>query len=306
MDDLESEVELIDDIPKAQWKKKPKLSLGMRVNETPKETGFHQSTRLCLEQIREAMLHHRWQEAAEYMACYPQILEATTFVSARRDKEVIWRIGTEILHHHPNSKLQDYNIIYERMKHAGFGHYLMMLVYYDNHEEALTVLTNYAYDATFPPNPNAYVYLYKFLKEHDPSARNLMKVLKKLRVLVPSHELMLEYSSLLLQTEKTSNVQKALRVVLEMLDFACWRSNLDVWKLLKAIIQTLQLQDDWEDVVLRNMRERKDWWPMLHFTSMHSIKDSENPKLLKIKSSLAKILCPDLPLQYTTETDATL
>lgn len=56
--------------------------------ETPKETGFHQSTRLCLQQIREAMLHHRWQEAAEYMACYPQILEATTLVSARKDKEV--------------------------------------------------------------------------------------------------------------------------------------------------------------------------------------------------------------------------
>lgn len=53
-----------------------------------------------------------------------------------------------------------------------------MLVYYDNHEEALTVLTNYAYDDTFPPNPNAYVYLYKFLKEHDPSERNLIKVLK--------------------------------------------------------------------------------------------------------------------------------
>lgn len=34
------------------------------------------------------MLHHRWQEAAEYMACYPQVLEATTFASARRDKEV--------------------------------------------------------------------------------------------------------------------------------------------------------------------------------------------------------------------------
>lgn len=134
--------------------------------ETSKESGFHQSTRLCLEQIREALLHHRWQEAAEYMACYPQILEATTFVSARKDKEVgfhllsmfcrnlypqgvkievlfhvfdiviflffhlapkvIWRIGTEILHHHHKSKLQDYNIIYERMKHAGFGHYLMV------------------------------------------------------------------------------------------------------------------------------------------------------------------------------------
>lgn len=48
--------------------------------------------------------------------------------------------------------------------------------------------------------------------------------------------------------EKTSNVQKALRVVLEMLDFACWRSNLDVWKLLKAIIQTLKLQYVWQFV----------------------------------------------------------
>lgn len=57
-------------------------------SETPQERGFHHSTRLCLEQIREALLHHRWQEAAEYMACYPQILEATTFVSARKDKEV--------------------------------------------------------------------------------------------------------------------------------------------------------------------------------------------------------------------------
>lgn len=43
---------------------------------------------MCLEHIREAMLHHRWQEAAEYMACYPQILEASTCVSARKDKEV--------------------------------------------------------------------------------------------------------------------------------------------------------------------------------------------------------------------------
>lgn len=52
------------------------------------ETGFRHSTKLCLEQIREALLHHRWQEAAEYMACYPQILETTTFVSDRKVKEV--------------------------------------------------------------------------------------------------------------------------------------------------------------------------------------------------------------------------
>ncbi|CAG09194.1 unnamed protein product, partial [Tetraodon nigroviridis] len=360
---------------------------------------FHHSTRLCLEQIREALLHHRWQEAAEFMACYPQILEATTFVSARKDKEVVWRLGTEILHHHPNSKIQDYNIIYERMKHSGFGHYLMislehafhlmlngyieeakcqlsiaeswrygkestaqhqkskliqayrslldyviwcdkkhnlphtghidpaqnkdmnnyfrqasvnlkeilkipgvwdpfivsyveMLVYYDNHEEALTVLSNYAYDDRFPPNPNAYVYLYKFLKEHDPAEKKLLKVMKSLCSLVPSHELMLEYSSLLLHTDKPSNLQKALKVVLEMLDFACWRSNLDVWKLLKAIIQKLQLQEDWQDVMVRNMDVRKDWWPMVHFTRFHATKDSEeNPELLQIKASVGKILC---------------
>lgn len=32
---------------------------------------------MCLERIREAMLHHRWKEAAEHMVYYPQILEDT-------------------------------------------------------------------------------------------------------------------------------------------------------------------------------------------------------------------------------------
>lgn len=57
-------------------------------SETSRETGFHHSTRLCLEQIREALLHHKWQEAAEYMACYPQMLEDTTNGTAQQYKEV--------------------------------------------------------------------------------------------------------------------------------------------------------------------------------------------------------------------------
>lgn len=56
--------------------------------ETPKETGFHQSMRICLEQIRDALLHHRWQEAAEYMACYPQMLEDTTSGKQQQYKKV--------------------------------------------------------------------------------------------------------------------------------------------------------------------------------------------------------------------------
>uniref|UniRef100_A0A3Q0S4F2 TATA box binding protein (TBP)-associated factor, RNA polymerase I, A n=1 Tax=Amphilophus citrinellus TaxID=61819 RepID=A0A3Q0S4F2_AMPCI len=380
MDDLERELQPLGDLEdlesdfsednSSKGEKKLKLPL---------------STNICLEHIREAMLHHRWEEAAEYMACYPQILEAISQANAQQFKEVIWRVAIEILHHHPNSTMEDYNIIYERMKHSGFRHYLMislehsfhlllhgqiedakrhlavaeswrhgketaaqfqrikliqgyrslldyiiwcekkstysssskatqsttvilkdpgvwdpfilsyveMLEFYENHKEALQVLNDYAYNNNFPPNPNAHVYLYQYLKRHDASEKRLIKVLKILHTLVPSHELMLEYSSLLLHSEKQSNTQKALAVVLEMLDFTCWRSNLDVWMCLKAVIQKLQKQVDWENIVCEKMVERKDWWPALHFTSFHAKKDSEeNPELLEVKASLTKILCP--------------
>uniref|UniRef100_A0A8D3BAR2 TATA box binding protein (TBP)-associated factor, RNA polymerase I, A n=1 Tax=Scophthalmus maximus TaxID=52904 RepID=A0A8D3BAR2_SCOMX len=368
-------------------------------DDTP-ENGFHQSTRICLEYIREAMLHHRWQEAAEYMACYPQMLEDTSF-GYTDISDLVWRLSTEILHHHPNSNMDDYNSIYERMKHSGFKHYLKislehsfhlllhghivdakrqllttaswrygkeqavqhqkaklihayrslldyilwcdkkvsnsdpgkescdiqeknnnfrqasvnlkeivrnpgvwdpfilsyveMLEFYKDHKEALSVLNDYAYDNNFPPNPNAHVYLYQYLKRHDAPEKKLLKVLKILHVSVPSHELMLEYSSLLLQSGKLkeSDIQKAFRIIVEMLDFACWRSNLDVWNSLKAIIQKLKSQKDWRKVVHAEMAGRKDWWPVLHFTSFHASKDSdENPDLMEVKASLINVLCP--------------
>ncbi|XP_028997547.1 TATA box-binding protein-associated factor RNA polymerase I subunit A isoform X2 [Betta splendens] len=367
--------------------------------ERPEVSGFRQSTHICLEKIREAMLHHRWHEAAEYMAFYPQILEDRTRTSAATNKELVWRLSTEILHHHPKSKLEDYNNIYERMKHSGVklyllvslehsfhlmlhGHivdakrqlsvaeswrygkesaaqyqtikliqayrslldyiiwcdkkfthsdlpnfddnqemqnyfrqasvnlkeilknpgvwdpfilsYVEMLEFYEDHEEALKVLNDYAYDNSLPPNPNAHVYLYQYLKRHNAPQRKLMKVLKTLHVLVPSHELMLEYSALLLQSEKKSDSEKVLGMVLEMLDFACWRRNLDVWKCLKAVIEKLQLQDDWRNIVSGKMSERKDWWPALHFTKFHASKDCEDPELMGVKVALVQILCPDL------------
>ncbi|XP_034555643.1 TATA box-binding protein-associated factor RNA polymerase I subunit A [Notolabrus celidotus] len=415
MDDLEGELGPLrdpeDEDDSAKGWKKQKLPVVSPVCEaTPKETGFHQSTRMCLKQIREALLHHRWQEAAEFMACYPQMLEDPSHGSAQQYKETIWGIGTEILHHHPKSKLEDYNNIYEQMKHSSVRHHLMislehsfhlllnghfddarrqlsvaeswrygretttqsqktkliqvyrslldymiwcdkkrtqhnsdynnpednkdmhnyfrqasvnlreilrhpgvwdplvlsfveMLEFYEDHEEALKVLNDYAKDSSFPPNPNAQVYLYQYLKRHDCSIEEQRKVLKVLHVLVPSHELMLEYSSLLLQSENTRDIQKALGVVLEMLDFACWRSSLDVWKRLNAIIQKLQLQEDWRGVVSEKMALRKDWWPALHFTSFHASTDSEkNPELMTVKASLTKILCPDLNLKYTART----
>lgn len=46
--------------------------------ETSLESGFHRGSRICLERIREALLHHRWQEAAECMISYPQIIEESS------------------------------------------------------------------------------------------------------------------------------------------------------------------------------------------------------------------------------------
>ncbi|XP_056283758.1 TATA box-binding protein-associated factor RNA polymerase I subunit A [Pseudoliparis swirei] len=411
LEDLEDDNDSSDDDSSKRKKSKSNLPVVYPMcAETPRETGFHQSTRACLEMIREALLHHRWQEAAEYMACYPQLLEDPTNGKFQQYKELIWRFSAEILHHHPKSKMEDYNNIYERMKHSGVKHFLMislehsfhllhhghiedakhqlsvaeswrygkesaaqyqrtklihayrslldyliwcdkkytysnktvsenpdsvdnqdmlnyfrqaslnlkeilkipgvwdpfilsyveMLEFYENHEEALKVLTDYANDEGFPPNPNAQVYLYQYLKRRSASGRKLMKVLKNLHLIVPSHELMPEYSAMLLQSEKNTNIQKALGVVLDLLDFACWRSNLDVWKLLKAIIQKLQLQEDWRDRVAEKMAARKDWWPALHFTRFHASKDSEeNPELMGVKASLTKVLCPDLTLKYT-------
>nr|XP_040017378.1 TATA box-binding protein-associated factor RNA polymerase I subunit A isoform X2 [Gasterosteus aculeatus aculeatus] len=341
------------------------------------------------------------------MACFAQRLEESRNGPVVQEKELIWRISTEILHHHPNSKMEDYNNIYERMKHSGFKNYLMislehsfhlllngrvkdarhqlsvaeswrhgnesaiqhkktelihaykglldyvmwcdkkstinhaeypdrlhnqdmnnlfraasvnlkailrspgvwdpfilsyveMLEYYDDHEEALRVLNDYAYDNKYPPNPNAHVYLYQYLQRQNAPDKKLMKVLKVLCELVPSHELMLEYSRLLLKSEKRTNIQKALGIILEMLDFACWRSSLDTWKLLEAIIKKLQSQCDWKDSVAGAMAARKDWWPALHFTRFHASRDSEeNPALKKVKASLTQILLPGLMLKYT-------
>lgn len=376
--------------------------------KTKLESGFHESTRLCLERVREAMLDHKWEEAAEYMAYYPQILEDTTHGQQVLQKELFWRIGIELLHHHPNSKLEDYNNIYERMKHAGIKQYLQvclehsfhlmlkghieeakrtlsvaeswrygkesaaqydltkliqayrslldyviwidkkavsantdyanvaenqsmhnyfkqatvnlkeifkspgvwdpfilcyveMMEFYEDYEEAQRVLSDYAYDNTFPPNPNAHVYLYQYLQRHNAPPKKLTKVLKILHSLVPSHTLMMDYCSLLLESDKNSHVKKALGVTVDLLDYPCWRNNLEVWTRLKDIIEKLQSSgEDWKGVVSEIMSGRKDWWPALHFTKFHAAQDArENPELMRIKAPLAKILCPDLTMKYS-------
>lgn len=55
---------------------------------------------------------------------------------------------------------------------------MQMLEFKEDQEQALEVLNRYAYDDSFPPNPNAHVFLYQYLKRHDASQKKLKKVLK--------------------------------------------------------------------------------------------------------------------------------
>lgn len=101
------------------------------------------------------MLHHRWQEAAQYLDVYTQTLEDTTIskqLSAcgvsdpeisptlfTRDgvnhmyiyfSQIIWRLGTEVLQHHPNAELEHFNVLYERMKNTGVKNYAKVRFFY--------------------------------------------------------------------------------------------------------------------------------------------------------------------------------
>ncbi|CAL8317829.1 unnamed protein product [Merluccius merluccius] len=81
-----------------------------------------------------------------------------------------------------------------------------MLEHYQQHEEISKVLKDYAYDESFPPNPNAHVYLYRHLKKRNAPEKKLRSVLKVLHDLVPSHELMLEYFAILLRSDNWNDI----------------------------------------------------------------------------------------------------
>ncbi|MBN3305920.1 TAF1A polymerase, partial [Amia calva] len=252
------------------------------------ESGFHRTAKKCLCKIQEALLQQQWEDAAKYMKSFFQILEDPSNHMGVASREIIWRLGTEILHQLPNTKLEDFNSFLERMKNIGVRNYLKislehtfhlmmngmlddakrqlslveswrygsesasqaersqliqtyrgylhyftwsakkdavpdtekydnsdvtanqemhtyfrqasvniqdtikqpgvwdpfvisyinMLEYYKDYDEALKVLNDYAYDNRFPPNPNAHVYLYQFLRKHHASKKKLFKVLR--------------------------------------------------------------------------------------------------------------------------------
>uniref|UniRef100_A0A3B3RA07 TATA box binding protein (TBP)-associated factor, RNA polymerase I, A n=1 Tax=Paramormyrops kingsleyae TaxID=1676925 RepID=A0A3B3RA07_9TELE len=365
--------------------------------ETSKETGFHRSSRLCLNQIRECLLEHRWQEAAEYLISYFQTLEEISTPRQLLATEIIFRLGSEILHQHPNSKLEDVNHFFDLMKNTGVRGYLKislehsfhllltgnfddavrqlttaeswrygkqsavqadkmklihayrgflsylswiskkgsssedddgdvsaiqemhtyfrqacislqeilklpgvwdpfvvgyvnMLEFYNDHEGALNVLKEYAYDSRFPPNPNAHVYLYRFLKRQGSTEKKQIRVLKILGALVPSHELMLELFSLLLESGTEQSLKEALDVLFNLLDDCSWKHSVAAWTCFRNMIKLLRrkklkhlLEEGWET--------RKDWWPAFHFRTYHARADFQlSRQLLLMKVVVASTL----------------
>ncbi|KAL7888703.1 hypothetical protein AOLI_G00036770 [Acnodon oligacanthus] len=403
MDDIEAELNLSDVNDSSEDERilrniksgsLPRLAHLPSTNARSKETGFHKSARLCLKAIRDAMLHHRWQEAARYLAAYSQTLEETTRGRQTVACEIIWRLGTEILQHHPNSQLEDFNALYERMKNSGVKNYAKiclehsfhlllngnfndakrqlsvaaswkygkysasqsmelklihaycgfldyfiwctkkssgissdantsrdmhsyfrqasvtlqeiitqpgvwdpfvlsyvdMLEFYNDQEGALKVLQNYAYNKDYPSNPNAHVYLYQFLKRHKAPPAKLMSTLKVLHCLVPSHELMLEYCSLLLTSEEEQDKLDCLAIAMNLLDYPSWKYDLNAWCSLLKVLKFLK-QKRLRHLIFKEWEKRRHLWLVMHYRTCHGKKDcEENGKLLLVKAKVSKIL----------------
>ncbi|XP_075451677.1 TATA box-binding protein-associated factor RNA polymerase I subunit A isoform X2 [Ascaphus truei] len=360
-----------------------------------KNNGFRKTTDLCFGFIHEALLKNQWQRAADLLANYFQTLEYTTTQRRTLAPEILWRLGNEILLHHPESTLEDINLFNERMKNIGVKNYLeislehvygllcngqtedayrmltvaeswrygglsasqdkltkliqayralldyqtwlnkkaavtrndgdyvsqaasaqdmdslfrqatvtfqeiikcpgvwdpFVLCYVDllessgDHEGVEKLLTDYAYNSKNPANPNAHVYLYEFLKRTRASNETLIKVLKILYFIVPSHQLMLEFNHLLRQSELGEDHQLALQVIFSVLDFSGWKEDVKAWSCLaKQLKKTLKHHHKaW---VIEEWQSRKDWWPAYHFTKFHAKKEWKEKEVLAMNKAL--------------------
>ncbi|KAI4899152.1 hypothetical protein NFI96_013240, partial [Prochilodus magdalenae] len=396
MDDINAERNLSEsdssDFSHAEKKWRKRNLPVAPTNVGPKESGFHKTTRLCLKVIKDAMLHHRWEEAAQYFVVYTQTLEETTAHKQQLACEIIWRLGTEILQHHPNSQLEDFNTLYERMKNTGVKNYakiclehsfhlllngyfndakrqlsvaaswrygkqseqqslelklihaycgfldyfiwctkkssitsldantsreihsyfrqasvtlqeiiaqpgvwdpfvlsyVNMMEFYNDQEGALKILENYAYNKDYPSNPNAHVYLYEFLKRHNAPPAKLISTLKTLHCLVPSHELMLKYCSLLLKSENEKDLRESFTVAVDLLDYPSWKHDLKAWTCLLQVMTALKTKG-LKHLIKKEWKQRRDFWLPMHYRDYHGKKDKGNVKLLYIKSQICKM-----------------
>ncbi|XP_007903190.1 TATA box-binding protein-associated factor RNA polymerase I subunit A [Callorhinchus milii] len=378
----------------------PESVLQFQIHRSTKQRSFRRTAKVCLDYIRDALLQHQWQRAADLMVNLFEILEdyggnaqKTTAI------EIIWRLGSEILHNHPRSTVEDVISFSSKMKLTGVKNYLQkclehviyllyngmlneaylelsnaetwrygnisssqselipfiqgykalldyctwskkyeeckkreegemdmgteqemhnyfrqasiglnqtlqhpgvwdpfvlsyvnLLEFYDGFDEALKVLDNYAYDSKFPANPNAHVYLYELLKKNQSSPKKMIRVLKILSQMVPSHELMLDLNSLLVESSKMKNRKEGLVVLFNLLDFPSWKENYTVWKrLIKQMKYAVtERHASWMG---EQWQLRQNWWPAFHFSERQARRNFEaNASFAYRKATVAGLL----------------
>ncbi|NXG59046.1 TAF1A polymerase, partial [Hemiprocne comata] len=169
--------------------------------------------------------------------------------------------------------------------------YVDLLEFYGDHNEARQVLNEYAYNSKFPANPNAHVYLYQFLKRHGASKKSLITALKILHDIVPSHELMIDFNTMLQKSKKRKKRRLGLEVIFAALDYAGWKENLKAWSCLAGQIKQIVMSEKHLDWIKKEWNSRKDWWPVFHFSCYLAKRNwKENESLSYEKALVAGIV----------------
>ncbi|XP_029449011.1 TATA box-binding protein-associated factor RNA polymerase I subunit A isoform X3 [Rhinatrema bivittatum] len=163
--------------------------------------------------------------------------------------------------------------------------YVDLLDHYGHCDDVEEMLRKYAYDSKYPSNPNAHVYLYKYLKKNHEAPKKLIQVLKVLHGLVPSHQLMLEFTELLQRSGKEKHHRMALQVIFDVLDFSEWKESTKAWTCLAKKMKKA-LKCGHRDWVQAEWNSRKGWWPAFHFSSFLAREDWRCSKHLACKKAL--------------------
>ncbi|KAF2982467.1 hypothetical protein EK904_003871 [Melospiza melodia maxima] len=371
------------------------------VSSNEHKLNFKKSKEACLSYIQDALLQKQWKRAAEFLTCYVESLEKDYSREHIGPSEMIWRIGTEILWRHSQSRMKEFNCFMEQMKTLGVKRYLKvclehvfhllcngqideayqnlslaeswrfgeqtairdkeikliqayrglldycswskqkkillehgedgfadlaveqemhsyfrkaavnlkeiikipgiwdvfvkcyvdLLEFYGEHNEARQVLNEYAYNSKFPANPNAHVYLYQFLKRQGESKKSLISALKILHDIVPSHELMIDFNTMLQKSKKRKKCQLGLEVIFAALDYAGWKENAKAWSCLARQVKQIVITEKHLDWIQQEWNSRKDWWPDFHFSHYLAKRNwQENKSLSHEKALVAGIL----------------
>uniref|UniRef100_A0A8B9P2J9 TATA-box binding protein associated factor, RNA polymerase I subunit A n=1 Tax=Apteryx owenii TaxID=8824 RepID=A0A8B9P2J9_APTOW len=169
--------------------------------------------------------------------------------------------------------------------------YVDLLEFYGDHDEARQVLSEYAYNSKFPANPNAHVYFYQFLKRHGEPKKSLISVLKILHDIVPSHELMIDFNTMLQKSKKRKKRRLGLEVIFAALDYAGWKENVKAWSCLARQVKQIIISEKHLDWIKQEWNSRKGWWPAFHFSRYLAKRNwQENESLAYEKALVAGIL----------------